>query len=327
MRSLPAIAVDRVPAHEAAAWRAVGAGWRQLHGSFHERGFSLEWHDFESKEPIDWARSFHPESVELCLNLAGRGRVRVGKAVAEFNGVSAGFYRQARAPLEAVREGGQHHQFITVELAPSFLSKFLGGYLENLHPLIRAAAEGTTQQSGVSAPAAMTLRQRELVASLRQPPVLASAQALWFEAKALELMGEFFFVANSEAELFCHRQQRVARNRVEAVIAILKRDLCQVPTLESIAREVGCSPFYLSRTFSKEMKQTIPQYLRQIRMEKAAMLLRTGDYNVTEVAFEVGYSSLSHFSQAFHQAFGCCPGLYPLETVTQRVAKNDPSGQ
>ena len=27
---------------------------------------------------------------------------------------------------------------------------------------------------------------------------------------------------------------------------------------------------------------------------------------------EVGYNSLSHFSQAFHQTFGCCPGLYPI---------------
>ena len=77
---------------------------------------------------------------------------------------------------------------------------------------------------------------------------------------------------------------------------------------------MGCSPFYLSRTFSKETGQTIPQYLRQLRMEKSAELLRTGRYNVTEVALEVGYNSLSHFSQTFHQTFGCCPGLYPMGT-------------
>jgi len=55
-------------------------------------------------------------------------------------------------------------------------------------------------------------------------------------------------------------------------------------------------------------------------MEKAAALLRSGDYNVTEVALEVGYNSLSHFSQAFHQTYGCCPGLYPMATPTQRAA-------
>jgi AraC-like DNA-binding protein len=57
---------------------------------------------------------------------------------------------------------------------------------------------------------------------------------------------------------------------------------------------------------------TIPQFLRQRRLERAGELLRSGRRNVTEAALEVGYSSLSHFSQAFREHFGCCPGLYPL---------------
>jgi AraC-like DNA-binding protein len=186
--------------------------------------------------------------------------------------------------------------------------------------LIRAATEGRNTESGVAVPAPLNARQRELVASLRQPPVLASAQALWYQAKAIELMGEFFFQAGTAEELFCHRQQRVARDRVDSVIGVLRRDLTTAPALEAIAREVGCSPFYLSRTFSKETGQTIPQYLRQLRMDKAAELLRTGRFNVTEVALEVGYNSLSHFSHAFHQTFGCCPGLYPMATPSQRAA-------
>src|SRR6185295_15192195 len=105
---------------------------------------------------------------------------------------------------------------------------------------------------------------------------------------------------------------------VDSVLAILRRNLTGTPPLEAIAREVGCSPFYLSRTFSKETGQTIPQYVRQLRMEKAAELLKTGKFNVTEAALEVGYNSLSHFSQAFHQTFGCCPGLYPTATPAQR---------
>ena len=90
------------------------------------------------------------------------------------------------------------------------------------------------------------------------------------------------------------------------------------PSLEEIGQAAGCSPFYLSRTFSTVTGRTIPQYVRQLRMERAAELLRSGRFNVTEAALEVGYSSLSHFSQAFHDTFGCCPGLYPLRTPTQK---------
>jgi AraC-like DNA-binding protein len=128
-------------------------------------------------------------------------------------------------------------------------------------------------------------------------------------------MAEFFFERRGEDELFCDRQKRLARERVERVIAVLRRNLITPPTLEAIGREVGCSPFHLSRTFSQQAGMTIPQYLRKLRMERAAELLRSGKHNVTEAALEVGYSSLSHFSQAFCQTMGCCPGLYPLKSA------------
>ena len=76
---------------------------------------------------------------------------------------------------------------------------------------------------------------------------------------------------------------------------------------------VGCSEFYLSRQFSEATGLTIPQFLRQARLERAAELLREGTHNVTEAALEVGYNSLSHFTVAFREVFGCCPGLYPVK--------------
>lgn len=313
-------APDAIGCGEGPLWNSLGARWRQLSGDFFRFGFSFEWHDFETREDFDWARSFHPDSVEICLNLTGRAEVRLEDSVAQFGPMQAGFYRQSKEALKAIRFGGEPHQFITIELREDFLARHLAAFDTELHPLIRSAIAHRNRESGVVTPEPMNARQRELVASLRQPPVLASAQTLWFQAKALEIMGEWFFVPPNAAELFCHRQQRVARDRVEAVQAILKRRLVETPTLEAIAREVGCSPFYLSRTFSKETGQTIPQYVRQLRLERAAELLRTGRYNVTEVALEVGYNSLSHFSQAFHQAFGCCPGLYPMATTTQQRA-------
>jgi AraC-like DNA-binding protein len=124
-------------------------------------------------------------------------------------------------------------------------------------------------------------------------------------------MVDFFFERPGQDELFCDRQKRAARARVDKVIALLRGALAEPPSLEELGRKVGCSPFYLSRTFSAEMKTTIPQYLRKLRMERAAELLKSGKYNVTEAALEVGYSSLSHFSQAFCQSMGCCPALYP----------------
>lgn len=303
---------------ERPAWRAVGEGWRHLHGSVPGRGVSFEWHNFETHEEFDWGKTFHPSSIEVCLNLAGNGRVAVNHRAATFTPLTVGFYRRAGQPLRATRQADQRHQFLTVEMSFDFLRRHLGDSVASLHPLVREAVASQPQKSAVTPPRRLTSRQQQLLSSLREAPVSAAARHLWYQSKALELEAELFFLASEEQEFFCHRQQRLSAERVEKVIALLRKDLSNPPNLESIGRLVGCSIFHLSRTFSAATGLTIPQYLRQLRMERAAELLRSGRFNVTEAALEVGYSSLSHFSQAFHETFGCCPGLYPLRTPTQK---------
>ena len=301
-----------LPREEAAAWRAIGAGWRQLYGSFRNVGVSFEWHDFKTDTAVDWARSFHAGSVEICLNLAGHGSVRSGGSETKFSAMTAGFYCRGREPLTATRQARERHQFITVELAPEFLTRHLAGHATSLHPLIRGIAQNRRQTTGVAASAPMNAAQQQLIASLRNPPVFAAAQPLWYQGKAAELMAQFFFQPAGQ-EFFCTRQHRIGKERTERVMAILQRDLANPPTLEQLAKEVGCSAYYLSRTFSQEMGFTIPQHLQRLRMNRAAELLRSGKYNVTEAALEVGYSSFSHFSLAFRQMHGCCPGLFPID--------------
>ncbi|MGB7768983.1 MAG: AraC family transcriptional regulator [Verrucomicrobiia bacterium] len=305
---------------ERPAWNAIGDGWRHLHGSVRGAGVSFEWHDFKTHTEFDWGKSFHPGSVEVCLNLAGNGNVAFNGQEAAFTPFTVGFYRRGEQPLRAWRQGEQRHQFLTVEMSFDFLRRHLGDFASLLHPLVREVVARQSEKSAVVTPTRLTSRQQQLLASLREAPVLAAAQELWYRTKALELAAELFFSVPGERELFCQRQQRLSAERVEKVIALLREKLEAPPNLEEIGRAVGCSPFHLSRTFSAATGMTIPQYLRQLRMERAAELLRSGKFNVTEAALEVGYSSLSHFSQAFHETFGCCPGLYPLRTPTQKTS-------
>ena len=303
---------------EREVWRDVGAGWQPVFGSFRGVGYSIEWHDFFAKREFDWAASFHPGCIELCLNLDGRGFVEGRGARTEFTPNTAGFYHRGEEPLQAKRLAGEQHRFLTVEFSCPFLSKNLAGAEAMLHPVVKAAIEGCPCRHVSGATVRLTSSQQQIVSTLRQPPVYAAAQPLWYQCKALELAVTFLLRPPPEEELFCTRQQRLAQERAEQVIVLLRQDLADPPSLEELGRKIGCSHFYLSRIFSQHTGQTIPQYLRQLRMDKAAELLRTGEFNVTEAALEVGYSSLSHFSHAFHETFGCCPGLYPLATRTQK---------
>jgi AraC-like DNA-binding protein len=294
-----------------AAWADVRHGWQQLYGGFDELGVSLEWHDFKTSQPLDWGESFRPRSVEFCLNLEGRGAIGRGRNAAhDYLPSSSGYYALGDEPLHATRQAHDHHRFVTLEFSREHLQTQLGAAEGELTPAMRAVVFPTKEQSVVSQPQPMTAEQRAIVASLTAPPVPKAARILWYQSKAIELMSHFLFEPK-DPELFCMRQKKVARDRVVRTKELLVRDLANPPSLEMLGQEVGCSPFYLSRIFSREVGLTIPQFLRNARMERAAELLRSGRYNVTEAATEVGYSSLSHFSKAFCETIGCCPVLYP----------------
>jgi AraC-like DNA-binding protein len=311
---------EPIPFGEASAWKSVGEGWHPLFGSFRDLGFSFEWHDFQVDEELDWAKSFHPGSIELCLNLAGTALLNDGKNKLTIEMRTLAFYHAGDPPLIATRAAGGRHQFITVEYSPKFLARHLGDTVKDLHPLVRDVLKGEHSQSHCELVPHLGMELMQLVESLRRPPVFKPAQRIWFASKATELAALFFFKPANE-ELFCTRAKRAGHERVEKVQGILRNQLREPPTLEEIGRQVGCSHYHLSRIFSQEVGMTFQQYLRQIRLERAAELLRTGRCNVTEAALEVGYNSLSHFSTAFHDAFGCCPGLYPLRLPLYQKSK------
>ncbi len=299
-------------------WAELGGGWQHLHGSFADEGYSLEWHDFEAEAEFDWSSSFHPGGVEICLNLSGQGNVGDGSRVLQLAPLTAGFYFQDRSGLVGRRTGSDRHQFITVELSCDFLRRNLPPEDAELHPSLRRILDGKNG-AYVSEPIRLTSEHQLLVGSLRHPPVYAGAQRLWYRAKALEVASVLFYRPAGGNELFCERQKMLNQDRVQKVIAVLREDLSETPTLEAIGKRVGCSHFHLSRIFSQETGQSIFQHLRRLRMERAAELLRERRMNVTQISLEVGYSSPSHFSMAFHETYGCCPGLYPLATPTQRL--------
>lgn len=307
---------------EVDAWSEVGEGWRHLHGNFLSLGYSIEWHDFTAKEEFAWDSTFHPNSVEICLNLSGTGVVETvggNTSKLELAPQTCGFYIPQKEGLRGIRTKGQRHQFITVELSRDFLAQhFPADQRSHLHPILREFLEGSTR-AALSEANRLTGDTQQLVLSLRKPPVFGVAHRLWYMAKALEVAATLFYAPAKDDEFFCLRQKSQNYERVQKVIAILKAHLSEPISLEEIGKQVGCSHYYLSRLFTQEMGKTIFQYLRDLRMDRAAELLRERRLNVTQVAMEVGYSSPSHFSTAFHEAFGCCPGLYPLATSPQKT--------
>ena len=78
-------------------------------------------------------------------------------------------------------------------------------------------------------------------------------------------------------------------------------------TVESLASIAHMSRSAFARRFAECFNRTPMDYLRDVRLRRAAQLLRREDLSVEEVASKVGFSSRSHFSRTFHDHFGASP--------------------
>jgi AraC-like DNA-binding protein len=78
-------------------------------------------------------------------------------------------------------------------------------------------------------------------------------------------------------------------------------------SLENYAELCHRSLSSFKRDFSKQFAEPPGRWLRRKRLEYAAVLLRNGSMNVSQIALESGFEDLSHFSRAFKDKFGAAP--------------------
>lgn len=81
-------------------------------------------------------------------------------------------------------------------------------------------------------------------------------------------------------------------------------------SVEQLSADLCMERTGLYKKMTAIMEKTPSAFIRSIRMQKAAGLLKTGKYTVSEVAMRTGFSSTSHFCRVFVSEYGCTPGEY-----------------
>ena len=81
-------------------------------------------------------------------------------------------------------------------------------------------------------------------------------------------------------------------------------------TVADMAAAATMSPSHFSRRFSDTFGESPHQYLLTRRLERAAALLRTSDWSVTDICFAVGWNSVGSFTTSFRRVFGLTPLAY-----------------
>jgi AraC-like DNA-binding protein len=89
--------------------------------------------------------------------------------------------------------------------------------------------------------------------------------------------------------------------------------------LATAARLCDLSPFQFSRNFKKEHGLTFRDFVVQVRIQRAAELMKYSSASVTEAAFVVGFNDLSYFARMFRRRLGVSPSHYRSENEPSQL--------
>ncbi|MGB9745323.1 MAG: hybrid sensor histidine kinase/response regulator transcription factor [Bacteroidales bacterium] len=84
---------------------------------------------------------------------------------------------------------------------------------------------------------------------------------------------------------------------------------------EDFSREMGMSRSNVHVKLRALAHQSTTEFIRTLRLKKAAVLLMTGQYNISEVCFKVGFNNISYFNRCFKKHFGMTPSEYLDKTL------------
>ena len=128
----------------------------------------------------------------------------------------------------------------------------------------------------------------------------ASVQLLNFFARQLSTLSNQIVMEQVHAEppVIARARQYIAQNKTEVL------------SLGAVARAAGASVFHFCKLFRKSTGLKFTDYVARVRLEDARTRLSNPNLRISEIAYDVGFQSLTQFNRTFQRIFGQAPSEY-----------------
>lgn len=138
----------------------------------------------------------------------------------------------------------------------------------------------------------------------------ATVQLLNFFGKQLSVLSNQIVVEqeNAEPPMITRARQFIAQNKNEAI------------SLGAVAKAAGASVFHFCKMFRKATGLKFTDYVARVRLEDAKARLVNPNLRISEIAYDVGFQSLTQFNRTFQRIFGQSPSEYRALLSSTRVA-------
>ena len=112
-------------------------------------------------------------------------------------------------------------------------------------------------------------------------------------------------------------EREIMDRRIEAAVRIIQIESDKSLSIRNMAQRVNLSRWHFTRLFKAETSISPKHYVRDVRIEKARILLRESFLSVKQVANQVGFGDRSHFSRDFKNECGQSPSDFRRHARTK----------
>lgn len=269
-------------------------------------GLNLAYMDLSPTKPITVNYETSGWSSGISFNLTGHSDVRSSE------------YRQV---LSSKPDTNAHYVYpypqileediaarkvkVSLNFDKKTLLDFANEHEEPFMPFLK----GMQNQIPISGQAKISPEIQRALHQLINCPYSGKTRAIFLEGKAMEIFAHKLEELRERGKGL-PRQSRVSASDIERIhyaAELLVRDPVNPPDLMELAGQIGMSRSKFYHHFKIVFEHSPMDHLRKHRLQVARQLLLQRGHNITEVAFAVGFNSLSHFTRIFTAEFGLSP--------------------
>ncbi len=133
------------------------------------------------------------------------------------------------------------------------------------------------------------------------------------------LVLELIYTLSKDSARYLRLEKRKSNHEkmIEDTLVYIKEHLTEDLSLQTVAEKMSFSPIHFHNCFRASTGKTLRDYVEEKRVARAINLLVSTNQNLTEIAYECGFSSQSYFSFVFKRRMGFTPREY-AEKVAKR---------
>lgn len=251
---------------------------------------------------------FHPE-LELTYISKGTGTRYIGDNIERFSEGDLVLVGPNLPHLwkndKVYYEGNPEVQAraIVIQFTENFLGNTIWELLEmrKIKRMLKSSEQGLKIQN---------TRQKEIVDLMHKMIDQSGAEEIISLLTILNIISEDRSIKPLSGKTYSGISTHSKLERINAVFAFISKNFSENITLEETAEVANMSPTAFCRYFKTHTNKTFSSFLLETRIHHCCKLIMNEDTNISEIAFESGFNSLSYFTKQFKKLIGMTPSEY-----------------